>query len=70
MCQGYGRLAPPLSTITQRKIVMINVEKASSIYAKLCAGERITADEREELEEYAKRFSNKSAAKSQDQITT
>ena len=37
---------------------MISVEKASSIYAKLCAGERITADEREELEEYAKRFSN------------
>ena len=37
---------------------MISVEKASGIYAKLCAGERITADEREELEEYAKRFSN------------
>lgn len=37
---------------------MISVEKASSIYAKLCAGERITAEEREELEEYAKRFSN------------
>ncbi len=37
---------------------MISVEKASGIYAKLCSGERITADEREELEEYAKRFSN------------
>lgn len=37
---------------------MISVEKASGIYAKLCAGERITAEEREELEEYAKRFSN------------
>lgn len=31
---------------------MISVEKASGIYAKLCAGERITAEEREELEEY------------------
>lgn len=36
---------------------MISVEKASGLYAKLCAGEHITADEREELEEYAKRFS-------------
>lgn len=49
---------------------MISVEKASGIYAKLCAGERITADEREELEEYAKRFSNKPSDESQDQITT
>ncbi len=38
---------------------MIGVEKATSIYAKLCAGERITATEREELEEYAERFKNK-----------
>lgn len=49
---------------------MISVDKASGIYAKLCAGERITADEREELEEYAKRFSNKPSDESQDQITT
>lgn len=38
---------------------MISVEKATSIYAKLCAGERITATEKEELDEYAERFKSK-----------
>lgn len=38
---------------------MISIEKATSIYAKLCAGERITATEQEELDEYAARFQNK-----------
>ncbi|MBR6118682.1 MAG: hypothetical protein IKQ11_07500 [Paludibacteraceae bacterium] len=38
---------------------MISVEHASAIYAKLCAGERITATEKEELDEYAERFKSK-----------
>lgn len=41
---------------------MISVEHASAIYAKLCAGERITATEKEELDEYAERFKSKNVA--------
>lgn len=38
---------------------MVDVSKASSIYAKCVAGDRLSAQEQKELDEYASRFRQK-----------